>query len=106
MSQAERSHIDNAIWLCVSHARLIDRDDVTFTIEVLHEIKREHEAACKAELQRASAGAVGLNDLIAIGPEVVATGEVLEVATSEWIVKIEHFVDGDFNSLLAFMGAV
>jgi phage baseplate assembly protein W len=104
MSQVERSHIDNAIWLCVTHARLIDRDNVTFTIEVLHEIKRKHEATCKAELQRASAGPAGLNDLIAIGPEVVATGEVLEVATSEWIVKIQHFVEGDFNSLLAFMG--
>jgi hypothetical protein len=103
MSPEERSHINNAIWLCATHARLIDRDDVTYTIEHLHKIKRDHEAACKDELQGASTGAVALKDLIAIGPDVVATGEVLEVAASEWTVNIENFVDGDFNSLIALM---
>jgi phage baseplate assembly protein W len=103
MSQDERSHINNAIWLCVTHARLIDRDAVTFSIERLREIKLNHEAACKAELQRASSGIVKLKDLIAIGPGVVATGEVLEVAATEWTVSIANFVDGDFNALIGFI---
>ncbi len=28
MTPEQRSHIDNAIWLCDSHAKLIDRDEV------------------------------------------------------------------------------
>jgi hypothetical protein len=87
----------------VTHARLIDRDAVTFSIERLHEIKRNYEAACKAELQRASTGIAKLRDLIASGPQVVATGEVVEVAATEWTVSIENFVDGDFNALIGFI---
>ena len=33
MSHEQRSHIDNAIWLCATHADMIDRDDVAETIE-------------------------------------------------------------------------
>ena len=46
MTPEERASIDNAIWLCSDHAALIDRDEVTYTAEKLHEMKREHEAAC------------------------------------------------------------
>jgi hypothetical protein len=34
MTPEQRAHIDNAIWLCVHHSRLIDRDEVTYTAEV------------------------------------------------------------------------
>jgi hypothetical protein len=46
MTPEERSSIHNAIWLCVHHARLIDRDEATFTIEQLLQMKRGHEALC------------------------------------------------------------
>jgi hypothetical protein len=46
MSPGERAGIDNAIWLCADHATLVDRDEVPYTAEVLHTMKREHEAAC------------------------------------------------------------
>jgi len=35
MTPEERSHIDNAIWCCAHHARLIDRDTTIYTIEAL-----------------------------------------------------------------------
>ena len=40
MTAEERSEIGNAVWLCSKHARLIDRDDVTYTVEVLHLVSR------------------------------------------------------------------
>jgi hypothetical protein len=46
MTPEERSSIHNAIWLCVHHARLIDRDEATFTIEQLLQMKRGHKALC------------------------------------------------------------
>jgi hypothetical protein len=46
MTPAERKSIDNAIWLCADHADLIDQDEVTYTVEVLRTMKREHEASC------------------------------------------------------------
>jgi hypothetical protein len=104
MTSAERSHINNAIWLCANHARLIDRDSATYTIYYLRKIKLDHEAACKLDPDSVKKGRAAIHDLIAIGPNIVCTGEVLEVAGSEWSVYLENFVDGDFNALVAYIG--
>ena len=44
MSPEERKSIANAIWLCSHHADVIDRDEVTYSIDELRAMKREHEA--------------------------------------------------------------
>lgn len=54
-----RSDISNGIWLCQTHAKLIDNDELTYTTAVLHEWKdtAEHMAALEARgfaIQRAS----------------------------------------------------
>lgn len=40
MTDEERSSIDNGIWLCKTHARLIDTDETTYTVDLLKEWKR------------------------------------------------------------------
>jgi hypothetical protein len=40
----ERQGFDNLILMCPVHHDVIDADDVTFTVEVLRELKAEHEA--------------------------------------------------------------
>jgi len=42
-TEAERQGFDNLILLCANHHILIDDDDVTYTVEVLREMKRRHE---------------------------------------------------------------
>ena len=44
MSSEERKSVSNGIWLCETHARLVDSNDPMFTVELLHEWK---EAAKK-----------------------------------------------------------
>lgn len=44
MSRAQRKSIDNCIWLCKNHARLIDTDEKTYTIELLKSWKKETES--------------------------------------------------------------
>lgn len=39
----ERSSIDNGIWLCETHAKLIDTDEVRFSKKILKEMKIAHE---------------------------------------------------------------
>jgi hypothetical protein len=51
MTPEERKSIANAIWLCADHADLIDQDEVTYTVEVLRTMKREHEASCARGLR-------------------------------------------------------
>jgi hypothetical protein len=45
-----RSDIANGIWLCQTHAKLVDDDELTFTVSVLHDWKEtaEHMAALEA----------------------------------------------------------
>ena len=103
MSPKERSHIDNAIWLCANHAALIDRDSTIYTIECLREMKRNHEAACAENVRRASRESALSDDLVAIGPDIVCTGELRGVDASGWTLHLKHFVIGDFNSLVSYI---
>lgn len=50
MTREERKHIDNAIWLCATCAKLIDTDETRFTVELLTTWKRKHEQLYSASL--------------------------------------------------------
>lgn len=43
MSPRQRSDVENCIWLCQTHARLIDTDEKTYTVETLKSWKRQAE---------------------------------------------------------------
>jgi len=100
MTPKERSDINNAIWLCSNHASLIDRDSVTYTIETLREMKRRHEGACAESVRRAHQESRLADDLVAFGPIVICTGELLGVDASEWSIQVKHFVSGELSGLI------
>lgn len=43
MTPAERSSIVNGIWLCRKCAKLIDSDEIKYTVGLLHQWKAQHE---------------------------------------------------------------
>ncbi|MCD0478898.1 hypothetical protein LPB90_10545 [Chryseobacterium sp. LC2016-29] len=43
MSSAKRSSISNAIWLCQTHAKMIDNDTIQWTVKKLELCKKNHE---------------------------------------------------------------
>ncbi|WP_210213471.1 hypothetical protein [Mesorhizobium sp. M4A.F.Ca.ET.090.04.2.1] len=49
MTPEQRSAIANGIWLCQTHAKLIDDDELTYSPAVLQEWKSIAEAAAKVE---------------------------------------------------------
>lgn len=101
MTPEQRKSIRNGIWLCSTHSVEIDRDDVTYTPDVLRRMKDAHEKTC-AEQLNARAGAFNGQDFIAIGPDVVGVGELIGANGQEWTIRISHFVEGDLRSLIAF----
>jgi len=103
MSSDERKDISNAIWLCQTHATLIDRDDVIYTADVLRSMKNEHEAACRQRQHTPTIASKPVPDLIAIGPNVVFMGDFLGVEGGEWSFQLEQFVDGDLHTLTRFI---
>jgi hypothetical protein len=102
MTAEERKSIGNAIWMCATHARLVDRDEVLYTVEGLRQMKLAREAAAAAEVrERAASGHPG--DLIAVGPDVVCTGSLLSLEASEWRLGLSEFLVGDFAALAAYI---
>ena len=102
MTREERIDIRNAIWLCATHADLIDRDEVTYTADVLRTMKTEHEAKCTERQRNAVSAGDAVPDLIAIGPGIVFVGEFLGVENEVWNFHLRNFVDGDIHALIAF----
>ncbi|WP_415422331.1 hypothetical protein ACMHYR_21065 [Serratia marcescens] len=97
MSSEERSHINNGIWLCVSCSVLIDRDEKRFTVEKLHQIKSEHESSRLIGTLENS----GENDIVAIGPDIIALGLIIRSASEGLRIRLSHFVSGSIRDLLA-----
>jgi hypothetical protein len=102
MTPEGRASIENAMWLCADHAALIDRDEVTYTTAGLRAMKREHEAACARAVRSGSSPDLA-TELLAIGPDIVCTGEITQVAAASWALEPKHFVIGDLHTLVSFI---
>ncbi len=51
MTAEERRAPENGIWLCQTHAKLIDNDESRYTSPLLREWKRQHEDRIRAEVE-------------------------------------------------------
>jgi len=103
MTPQQRKHIDNAIWLCADHADLIDKDEVTYTIERLKEMKREHEANQTMLLRTGMAHDLGAG-LLGIGPEIVCNGDIENLSETSWTLRLKHYVKGNVHQLASYIG--
>lgn len=103
MTPEERAGIDNAIWLCPDHADLIDRDEVTYSIEALRAMKRAHEAASAQGVRLGKSHDLGAG-LLAFGPDIICTGDIQNISAGSWTLRLKHFVVGDVHTLVSFIG--
>jgi len=97
MTPEQRGSIDNGIWLCASCSVLIDRDEARFSTQNLHELKLSHEASRRLQGQ----GEVSRDDIIAIGPSLIALGAVLRFGPDGYRFRISHFLEGSIRELWA-----
>ena len=100
MSPEERKSITNAVWLCAYHADVIDRDEVTYTIQKLRAMKAEHEVR-KGEMVRSGHGHDLGAGLLAGSPGRLlrrhSTGRGGEMDASP-----EDFFEGDVHAVVSF----
>jgi hypothetical protein len=107
MSNEERRHISNAIWLCQTDAKKIDDDEVTYTPEILGKMREDHEARIEREhFQGGQAAGAGGHGLVGLGPNLVFAAELTHVAEGQWVFKVDAgaFPVGDLNGLVSFIG--
>lgn len=101
MSQDERIAITNGVWLCQTHGKVVDSDKVRFTADVLKKMKTAHEALVRAELEGGDSH-LHSSDFIALGPNLVFTGELVGSKDATWEVRIDHFLIGDLATLIDY----
>jgi hypothetical protein len=80
------------IWLCAHHADLIDKDEVTYTVDLLRTMNREHEPDCDRRHRDALRSGETVQDFIAIGPEVIICGDFLAADRPGWRFHLQDFV--------------
>ncbi|MGY2176708.1 hypothetical protein [Pseudomonas azotoformans] len=102
LSVEDRAAIDNGIWLCQSHSRLIDVNPIAYSVSTLRQMKADHEAAIKAEMESMKS-APRHTDFIALGPNVVFLGELVGVEEDTWSFSVGHFVIGDLSDLISYI---
>jgi len=57
LTPEERKSPENGIWLCQNHAKLVDNDEVRYTVDILNEWKRLSERAALLEIEGAASEA-------------------------------------------------
>lgn len=102
MTQKQRASIENGIWLCQTHSRLIDVNPASYPTSLLHQMKTEHDDAIKLEMERMKS-APQRTDSIAIGPSIVFVGELVAVEEKTWTFLLDHFVIGDLWQLIEYI---
>lgn len=81
MSPAERKSIENGIWLCQVCAKLVDSDDQKYTVEILHDWKRQAEGRI-AELLEGSGS-------------TAFTGSTMIVAQANFLDQLASYLTSD-----------
>ena len=98
LTSSERSSIENGIWLCRGCDGMVDRDAVRFTAETLKSIRRDH-----TEFVRLGTPIEVDAGLIAIGPSILAGGQVIKADETGFVVHLSFFLEGSSDDLVAFV---
>ncbi len=98
LTPQQRSSIDNGIWLCRGCDGIVDRDGVRFNAETLKRLRRDH-----TEFARLGAREENEVGLIAIGPNIIAAGQVVRFNASGVVVHLAFFLTGTAEDLFNFV---
>lgn len=91
MTVEERRSIENCIWLCQTHSRLIDTDEKTYTVEILRRWKANAEAAASKALAN---GDYFAEHYKGHGDNLIVLKQLFD----------DMIIDGQFNLLQTMLG--
>lgn len=100
MSPENRRSIGNGIWLCQSCSVIVDRDEVTFTADVLRSMKLRHEGSRRVHPSPVSSSST--YDVISIGSKIICVGEFTGIGREGIRLRVKHFIIGDGLLLFSY----
>jgi len=103
MTTEDRKSIDNGVWMCRQHARMIDSDFINYSAATLRQWKIIAEAETYESLREIEKiKRKPPTTLVAIGKEVIFEGIWKAVKEDNWIFEVHNFLVGDENMLTYF----
>lgn len=89
LTSEQRSGIENGIWLCRACDGIVDRDEARFLATALRDIRCGH-----TEFARLGAQVDTSVGLVAIGPDIVARGQIIRFNLDGIVVRLPLFLQG------------
>ena len=100
MTSTERKHINNGIWLCSNHSKLVDKDPSPFSAETLRQWKKAAEEKARFNLGKEKKVAFENTTLLQLGFDIVVEAEWVSVTNEhEWSFMLHKFIYGDKHKL-------
>jgi len=101
MTPVERKSIENGIWMCRHHARLIDNDFFNYSAATLQQWKLiAEENAYKDIVEIGSNHSNQTYTLVAIDNDIVFEGIWLSAKNDNWKFEINKFIIGSIESMI------
>ena len=103
MTSNERKSIDNGVWMCRHHAKLIDADFINYSAETIQQWKKLAERETyKALKQQEEILSPPPTTLIQLGEDIVAEGIWKAAKKNKWTFDLIKFVYGNIDELRSF----
>lgn len=103
MTREERCAINNGIWLCANHAKLIDADNGQFSANTLMQWKKTAEAETYLQLGSFEKKVVDIpTTLVCLDINLVFEATWTAITENTWTFTVKKFVLGDEQQLRAF----
>lgn len=109
LTREERRRIDNGIWMCRHHARLVDKDELNYSVATLQNWKQLAESRTADTLKQpgwSQQPVPAPTTLIAFGFEAIARGVWMLGERDRWRFKIEAFIRGNTEVLRRYIEEV
>jgi hypothetical protein len=103
MTTEDRKSIDNALWMCRQHARMIDSDFINYssaTLKQWKEIAENETYRLLKDVERPRSKKP--TTLVAIGKEIVFEGIWKAVKNGFWVFEVHNFLIGREEDLTYF----
>lgn len=102
MTSPERISVDNGIWMCRQHAKMIDSDFLNYSAETLRQWKKIAEQTTYAHLKDLSKEPNFPTTLIELGEKIIFEGIWKSASNGIWKFEIEKFIVGDVQDVIGF----
>jgi hypothetical protein len=103
MTPEERRHIENGVWMCRKHARLIDADYTEYSAATIKDWKIQAEYAAYMALKLKSPELHGdALTLIQIGPDIIFFGKWISAEGGIWTLQVSRYVYGEDHTLIDY----